>query len=121
MADTDNHTIRKITPDGLVSTLAGSAGQIGSTEGAGSAARFKSPSGIATDASGNVYVADTGNHTIRKITPEGVVSTVVGKAGVVGMSLSALPASLASPIGVSVSGGQLFISTANGVVWMTLP
>ena len=80
VADTDNNTIRKITSDGVVSTLAGTAGSSGSTDGIGSAALFNGPEGVAVDGSGNVYVADSGNHTIRKITSEGVVSTLAGAA-----------------------------------------
>ena len=59
VADTSNHTIRKITPAGVVTTLAGSAGSSGSADGTGSAARFYYPSGVAVDSAGNVYVADT--------------------------------------------------------------
>jgi DNA-binding beta-propeller fold protein YncE len=81
VADRDNHIIRKIASDGSVSTLAGSAGQIGSTDGQGAAARFKNPYGVAVDSSGNVYVADTSNHIIRKITPGGLVSTFAGSTG----------------------------------------
>ena len=81
VADTDNHTIRKITPGGVVSTLAGLAGSSGSADGTGANARFHYPSGVAVDSAGNVYVADTDNHTIRKITPAGVVSTLAGLAG----------------------------------------
>src|SRR6266699_142735 len=67
VADSLNHTIRKITPAGGVTTLAGLAGNPGSADGTGSAARFYNPEGVATDSSGNVYVADTFNYTIRKI------------------------------------------------------
>jgi sugar lactone lactonase YvrE len=81
VADTDNYTIRKITPGGVVTTLAGLAGSYGTNDGTGSAARFFNPEGVATDSSGNVYVADTWNHTIRKITPAGVVTTLAGLAG----------------------------------------
>ena len=66
VADYGNYTIRKITPAGVVTTLAGLAGFTGSDDGTGSAARFYNPYGVATDSSGNVYVADTSNSTIRK-------------------------------------------------------
>ena len=79
-----NHTIRKIAPDGTVSTLAGAAMTPGATNGTGSAARFTSPFGVAVDGAGNVYVADTGNNLIRKITAGGVVSTLAGSVGVAG-------------------------------------
>ena len=81
VADTSNHTIRKITPEGTVSTLAGLAGSAGSADGTGSAARFNFPAGVAVDSAGNVYVADISNNTIRKITPAGAVSTLAGLAG----------------------------------------
>ena len=80
VADTDNHAIRKITPAGVVTTFAGHAGAAGATNGTGGAARFSEPRGIAVDAAGNVYVADTGNQAIRQITPDGVVTTVAASA-----------------------------------------
>lgn len=67
VADENSHRIRKITPAGVVSTLAGT-GSEGSTDGEGSAAQFRYPTGVAVDANGNVYVADKDNHKIRKIT-----------------------------------------------------
>jgi len=81
VADTDNHTIRKVTPAGGVTTLAGQAGSSGSVDGTGTAAQFYYPYGVAVDSAGNVYVADTDNHTIRKVTPAGVVTTLAGLAG----------------------------------------
>ena len=65
VADSWNDTIRKVTPGGVVTTLAGLAGSSGSADGTGSAARFWFPSGVAVDSAGNVYVADTYNYTVR--------------------------------------------------------
>jgi sugar lactone lactonase YvrE len=81
IADTGNNTIRKMTPDGSLSTLAGANGAAGSADGPGPAARFNAPFGIAVDFYGNVYVTDQGNSTIRKITADGMVSTIAGMAG----------------------------------------
>jgi hypothetical protein len=86
VADTENSSIRKIDSTGVVTTFAGVSGSIGSTDGTGSAARFFDPAGIAVDSSRNVYVADTGNDTIRKITPAGVVTTLAGSVGLYGSS-----------------------------------
>ena len=69
VTDNGNHTIRKITPAGVVTTLAGTAESYGSADGRGPLARFSRPYGVAVDGVGNVYVADRQNHTIRKITP----------------------------------------------------
>ena len=84
MADTVNSTIRKITPAGVVTTFAGLAGSPGSANGTGSAARFNGPAAVAIDSIGNIFVADTNNSTIRKITPARVVSTFAGLAGSTG-------------------------------------
>jgi hypothetical protein len=66
-----NNTISKVTPAGVITTLAGKAGSVGSANGTGSAARFSSPLGGAEDGAGNIYVADTGKHSVRKVTPTG--------------------------------------------------
>ena len=103
VADTWAHTIRKITPAGVVTTLAGTGGLSGSADLTGPAARFNSPQGISVAADGNVYVADTGNHTIRRITPAGAVSTLAGTAGEAGyINASGAAARFNTPMGLDV-------------------
>jgi sugar lactone lactonase YvrE len=84
VSDGDNFNIRKITPDGIVSTLAGATRLPGLKDGTGSEAQFSNPGGLAVDAAGNVYVAERDGPTIRKITPAGVVTTFAGRTGVGG-------------------------------------
>ena len=112
VCDTENHTIRKITASGFVSTLAGLAGAPGSADGTGSAARFNFPNGVAVDGAANVYVADTYNHTVRKITPAGVVSTWAGLAGQAGASDGTGEAArFAYPFGVAADGsGNVYVA-----------
>ena len=86
VADTYNSTIRKISPAGMVTTIAGLAGNPGSANGIGSAARFLWPNGVGAQENGTVYVADTYNNTIRKITSDGSVSTLAGTAGIAGFA-----------------------------------
>ena len=122
VADQSNYTIRMITPGGVVSTLAGLAGTSGSTDGTGASARFDSPTGVAVDAGGNVYVADVNNYSIRKVTSAGVVTTVVGRVGVVGFQPGPLPGVLGSPFGVALTpDGDLVIVMSNAVVQVTAP
>jgi len=80
VADSGNNTIRKVTAGGVVTTIAGTAGVKGSSDGTGSAASFYEPGGLALDAAGNLFITDTGNNTIRKLTPAGVVTTFAGTA-----------------------------------------
>ena len=115
VADTNNNTIRKITPAGVVTTLAGTPGTAGSADGAGAAARFNGPAAVAVDGSGNVYVADTRNATIRKVTPAGVTTTVAGTAGVIGIRLGTTP-TFATPHGLALVGNALVITDANAVL-----
>ena len=81
VADALNHTIRRISPAGEVSTLAGLPGVAGSADGPAGVARFNRPFGVAVDRTGTVYVADSRNHSVRAITPNGTVSTLAGRAG----------------------------------------
>jgi sugar lactone lactonase YvrE len=84
VADTGNNTIRRITPEGVVTTVAGLAGTVGSTDGAGIYARFNYPASLAVDHLGNIYVADLYNSIIRKVTSHGTVTTIAGQAGIAG-------------------------------------
>jgi hypothetical protein len=119
VADTGNSTIRKITAGGVVTTLAGTAGATGSADGTGAATRFYFPQGVAVDSADNLYVADTSNSTIRKITPTGVVTTVVGSALVVGFASGDLPGIIQYPFGVAISGSTLVFSSYDAILVVT--
>jgi sugar lactone lactonase YvrE len=84
IADEQNNLIRKCTANGVVTAFAGSAGNTGTNDGTGTNALFNQPSNLAFDSAGNIFVADTFNHTIRKITPAGLVSTFAGLGGTPG-------------------------------------
>lgn len=86
VGDGYNDTIRKVTAAGVVATVAGSPGIAGSTDGTGSAALFDIPDGVAVDRAGNVFVGDSNNNTIRKITPAGVATTLAGSPGLIGFN-----------------------------------
>lgn len=118
VADAGNHVIRKVTSAGVVTTLAGTAGSAGSVDGTGSAARFSSPHGVAVDSSGNVYVADAGNHVIRKVTPGGVVTTLAGTAGAAGSTDdTGSAARFSDPRGVAVGGsGNVYVADSGNHV-----
>jgi streptogramin lyase len=85
VADTTNNTIRKITPTGDVTTFAGVENVTGFDDGLGAAALFDHPGGLTVDGAGNLYVADTGNSTIRRISPDGLVTTVAGLPTIAGL------------------------------------
>jgi DNA-binding beta-propeller fold protein YncE len=105
----NNNRIRRIGADGMVATLAGSTE--GFADGAGSAAKFHTPSGLALDEAGNLYVADTGNHAIRKVSPQGMVSTLAG-TGMAGFRDGpGAQAQFNGPIGVAVDKtGCVFVA-----------
>jgi hypothetical protein len=110
-------TVRKITSAGEVTTLAGKAGERGSTDGPADLARFVVPSGIAVDRGGNVYVCDYGNRTVRKITPGGDVSTLAGRAGRQGSADGIGPAAeFSGPLAIAVDeASNLYVSDANTI------
>lgn len=110
-ADRWSHIIRKITIDGMVSTLAGSPGESGATDGPASTATFNEPWGLCVDEQGNVYVADTRNNKIRKITPEGMVSTIAGSGNFGTSNGLGTNATFGNPTGIEIdAAGNLYIA-----------
>ena len=122
VADAGNNLIRKITPSGLVSTLAGN-GKTGYIDGPGTMAEFYNPQGIAVDSYGNVYVADTYNNVIRKITPAGVVSTLAGSTTAGAINGTGTAASFSSPYGVAIdANGNVYVAdSGNNLVRIITP
>ncbi len=118
LADTINHMIRKVGPDGNVRAFAG-AFESGSADGPDSQARFSRPAGIAVDRDGTVFVADAGNHDIRRIAPDGRVTTLAGCAGEPGSADGLGPdARFRRPMGLALAeDGTLFVAdTGNGLI-----
>lgn len=114
VADTGNSTIREISPAGEVRTIAGAAGQCGSADGTGANARLCRAAGLTLDGSGDLYVADTGNGTIRRISTSNAVSTVVGVPGHQNNVLGPLPGGLNAPRGIAaMSAGVLAVTSQN--------
>ena len=124
VADTGNNVVRKITPGGLVTTLAGSPQNAGSVDGTGTDAWFSGPTAVAVDAKSYVYVADSDNHLIRQITPGGVVTTLAGAAGVVGyVSGTGSEVRFNTPNGIAVdSSGNVYVAdTQNNIIRVGKP
>lgn len=112
VCDGSNYTVRKISPAGAVTTIAGAVGQPGSVDGSSAVARFNVTEGIAVDQTGNVYVSDWGNSTIRKITSSGVVSTFAGMAQQPGSADGiGVAAQFKNPAGLAIdSAGNLYVA-----------
>jgi len=115
VADRDNHTIRKVTATGVVTTLAGTAVTSGSADGTGTEARFFFPTSVTIDSIGNIYVADRDNHTIRQITAPGTTTTIAGMVGVAGIFLGATPR-VAFPASLATIGDSIVISTGCAIL-----
>jgi sugar lactone lactonase YvrE len=120
IADSGNHTVRKLDAAGVLSTLAGQAGALGSADGVGAQARFRFPRAVAVDGAGGVFVADSGNHTIRHVDAQGAVRTVAGAAGVAGEPGAAVDvpvpgpqARFSSPMGLAFDGQFLYVADNN--------
>src|SRR5205823_13906178 len=110
----DHNRVRKVRPGGVITTIAGDGtSQFAGDGSAATAAVLQSPVGLARDSAGNLFIADSGNNRLRKITPEGVITTVAGN-GVPDFSGDGGPAtsaSLGSPTGVAVDiTGNIFIA-----------
>jgi len=118
VAEPASATIRKVTPQGAVTTLAGAKGAVGYADGPGTAARFNMPSRLKTDAAGNLYVTDTGNSVVRKITPAGVTATVAGTGTCGSVNGLAAAAQFCNPKGVALDRhGNLWVAdTGNHTV-----
>ena len=113
VADSHNHRIRKIQPDGTVSTLAGSK-YGGWVDGQGSSARFNYPTGVAATAGGIVYVADESNHRIRRVAQNGYVTTLAGSGGAGHNNGAGSQATFQSPTGLSLDAwGNIFVADYN--------
>ena len=117
VADTLNHAIRQVTPAGVVTTIAGTAGASGFIDGTGSAALFHGPQGLVLDASGNLFIADTNNNAVRKLVlASGAVTTAAGQTGIAGSADG--PSSQAqfhfpSGIGIDAAGNLYVADTDN--------
>ncbi|MEL6923353.1 MAG: NHL repeat-containing protein, partial [Bacteroidota bacterium] len=110
-ADRWSHIIRKITPEGQVTTLAGTPEVVGDQDGTGAAARFNEPWGLCVDGKGNVFVADTRNNKIRKITPDGVVTTVAGTGNFGTSDGRATASTFGNPTGIEVDeAGVIYVA-----------
>ncbi|HEX7026767.1 MAG TPA: Ig-like domain-containing protein, partial [Gammaproteobacteria bacterium] len=118
IADRNNHRIRQVSPDGIINTVAGSGpaggeGGFAGDSGAATSARLNSPSGIAVDATGNLYIADTFNHRIRKVGVDGVIVTIAGTGspGFSGDGGPATQAQLWAPTGLDVDAeGNVYVA-----------
>lgn len=121
IADTSRHAIIKVSASGAATLFAGAATVPGSADGNAGAARFKEPTQLVMDKADNLYVLDSGNFTVRKITQAGVVTTVAGVAGQSQTKTGALPGGLGAPAGLAIDGsGRLYVTVDKGLLRIRL-
>jgi uncharacterized protein (TIGR03437 family) len=125
IADTLNHRIRKVSPSGIVSTVAGTQAGMAGDGGPANGATLDLPAGVAVDDSGDIYISDTGNHRIRQVTPDGIIRTIAGTGtpGFSGDSGTAAAAQLNTPQGLYLdgSGSLYFADSGNNRVRRLVP
>ncbi|MES2931996.1 MAG: hypothetical protein V4805_00690, partial [Pseudomonadota bacterium] len=115
-------SVLKVPVFGPATVIAGSLVECGSTDGAAPDARFNQLSGLAIDSNGTIFVSDTLNHTIRKISTTGVVTTVAGTLGSAGVIPGVLPGGLNQPVGMAIDAtGALYTTSENAVLKIVLP
>ncbi len=115
-ADYSGQTIRRIEADGMVTTVAGSAGLAGFADGTGAEARFNGPVALATDGNGNLFVSDQGNRRIRRVTPLGQVTTIAGSGAIGSTNGQGDGASFSGPNGLvaSADGNRIYVANRTG-------
>jgi uncharacterized protein (TIGR03437 family) len=129
ISDTGNNAIRKVTPDGTITTVAGNGNPQGTYSGDGGKATqagLNNPKGIAIDSNGNLYIADTDNSVIRMVEPNGIITTIAGNhilgPGYAGDGGAATSAQLYFPSGVAVNGGKVYVAdNGNNVIRLLTP
>ena len=124
VADSGNHVIRRIAGDGTVTTIAGEPGVAGSNDGPARQAHLNQPSGIDANERGEIFISDTGNHTIRMLTTDGMLITIAGKPGIAGYADGIGDASrLSGPVGIHASpdGSIIVADTSNNVIRRLVP
>ncbi len=115
VADRGGNTIRKITPDGNVTTIAGVTSVAGSLDGPAASATFNHPTALAVDAQGNLFVADTGNALIRRLSTSGDVTTFAGTRGLQGFMPGPLPGVLDAPTSIAIYGNDLYFAMPGAI------